>query len=126
MWEVKTRSVRSGVRPDRPVTCPANREVLIDDAAHPEMIQRSFEGHSMDVTGSERCHMASDLAGNVILHLIARFERVVLRDENLTVGHAAAVRLQDLVLEDIRIVIEIVRWKWSRDLDEFGRDFRSS
>lgn len=76
----------------------------------------------MDVTRPKRLHVTSDLAGDIILRLFARLKWVILAYENFG-RNTAPVSLQYLVLQDIDIVIEIVRGKRSGNLDELCGDF---
>jgi hypothetical protein len=123
MWVVKTKLPRLQIRPLGPVAKPALAEILVYDPSHPVLVDRRFQCHPVYITRSKSLQVTSYFSGGIILNAGTRFERVVLRDQDLIPLHFASVHLKDAVSKHIRIVIKIVGRKGPRNLHQSRADF---
>src|SRR5450432_3713873 len=113
--EVKTKLVRLR-RPYRPVASALLFEIFVDNSPHPLLVERSFEGHTVRVTGTELLDVAANLAGVLVFGFGAGLQRIILADENRVTFNFAPVDLEDLVLEDVGVIVEVVGRERSGDL----------
>src|SRR5712691_924111 len=120
--EVETKLVRLH-RPYRPVASALLFEIFVDNSPHPLLVERSFEGHTVGVSGAELLDVAAKLAGVLIFGFGAGLQRIILANENRVAFNFAPVDLEDLVLEDVGVIVEVVGWEGSGDFGEPGGDF---
>jgi len=109
------------IGPDRPVSNSLLTEVLVDNPSHPVLLQWRLQCQAMNLSGLKFLKGSAEFTRDLILGLEARFERVVMGHKNLRCGNLASMDSKDSVLQDVGIVVKVVRRKLARNLDELGR-----
>jgi|SRR5579872_5635124 len=98
-------------------------EILVDNSAHPILVDRSFKRHTVYITRAERLEVAAYLSGKLVLSAGAWLQRIVLRDENFVSINFSSMHFKDTIFQDVCVVVKIVGGKGLRDLNQPSADF---
>src|SRR3954464_639090 len=81
--ELKTMLLAGAVRPDGPVARALLLDMLVDDAAHIELVERGLERHAMHIANLEPVHVAANFSRVLVLRGGTRLQGVVMSHEDV-------------------------------------------
>src|SRR5262249_4380340 len=121
--ELNTMLLGGAVGPDGPVARALLLDVLVDDAAHEQLVQRTLEGHAMHVANLESSHVAAHLSGELVLGGGPRLEWIVVSDESGVALASSAMEFPPAVFHADHVVVRLVGGNLSADFREPRRAF---
>jgi len=122
---LETKLFPHAVCPNGPVADTVLTKILVDDSSHPVRVEWLFECHSVNLSRSKPFEISTYLAGKLIPCGEARLEGIVMGDKNFPTVQLPSVNFENAIFEHVGIVVEIIRRKLSRNLDELRRDLRA-